>query len=48
MMKETPYWLELLMDESIVSAKRLQPLANEANELVAVFTAISKSSRGLE
>ncbi len=45
---ETLYWLELLMDESIMPAKRLQPLANEADELVAILTTISKRSRGLE
>jgi four helix bundle protein len=45
---ETLYWLELLMEESFVPAKRLQPLATEANELVAIFTTISKRSRGLE
>ena len=44
---ETLYWLELLMEESIVPAKRLQPLANEANELVAILTTISKHSRGI-
>jgi four helix bundle protein len=45
---ETLYWLELLLEESIVQAKRLQPLANEANELVAIFVAISKRARGIE
>jgi four helix bundle protein len=45
---ETLYWLELLLEESIVRAKRLQPLANEANELVTIFVAISKRARGIE
>ena len=45
---ETLYWLELLLEESFVPADRLQPLANEANELVAILTTISKRSRGLE
>jgi four helix bundle protein len=44
---ETLYWLELLLEESILPAKRLQPLVNEANELVAILTTISKRSRGL-
>ena len=44
---ETLYWLELLREESFVSARRLQPLVDEANELVAIFTTISKHSRGL-
>jgi four helix bundle protein len=44
---ETLYWLELLLDESFVPATRLQPLLNEANELVAIFTTISKHSKGI-
>jgi four helix bundle protein len=44
---ETLYWLELLMEESVMPTKRLQPLANEANELVAILTTISKHSKGL-
>jgi four helix bundle protein len=45
---ETLYWLDLLIEESLVPARRLQPLANETNELVAIFTTISKRSRGIE
>ena len=44
---ETLYWLELLLEESIVPSRRLQPLVNEADELVAIFTTISKHSRGI-
>ena len=43
---ETAYWLELMIEENIVAAKKLQPLLNEANELVAIFVTISKRSRG--
>ena len=43
---ETLYWLELLLEENVVSAKRLQPLAAETNELVAIFLTIIKSARG--
>ena len=43
---ETLYWLELLLEEGIVSAKRLQPLASEASELVAIFVTILKHARG--
>jgi four helix bundle protein len=45
---ETLYWLELLLEERIIPEKRLQPLAQEANELVAIFTTISKRARGDE
>jgi four helix bundle protein len=43
---ETVYWLELLVEESVVRQKRLLPLLQEANELVAIFVTISKRSRG--
>ena len=43
---ETAYWLELMIEENIVAAKKLQPLLNEANELVAIFVTISKRARG--
>jgi four helix bundle protein len=45
---ETLYWLELILEERLVAAKRLQPLVDEANELVAILTTISKRARGLE
>jgi len=45
---ETLYWLELLLEENVVPAKRLQPLAAEANELVAIFITIIKNARGHE
>src|SRR5258705_13762637 len=34
---ETAYWLELLLEEHFFPATKLQPLLNEANELVAIF-----------
>lgn len=43
---ETLYWLELLSEENILPEQRLQPLLQEANELVAIFVTISKRSRG--
>ena len=43
---ETQYWLELLLDEGMVSGKRLQPLTSEAGELVAIFITIIKRARG--
>ena len=42
---ETLYWLELLRDEAFVPTRRLQPLVNEADELVAIFATIHKNSR---
>ncbi len=43
---ETLYWLELLSEENVVPVKRLEPLVNEADELVAIFVTILKRSRG--
>jgi four helix bundle protein len=45
---ETPYWLELLMDEKIVPEKKLSALAAESSELVAIFITILKKARGHE
>ena len=45
---ETLYWLELLLDENFVSARRLQPLMKENDELLAILTTISKRAKGLE
>jgi four helix bundle protein len=39
---ETSYWLELLVDCSIVSAKRMKLLMSETDELIAILTAIQK------
>lgn len=43
--RETLYWLRLLADTDIVSDKRIGPLKNECNELVAILTSIIKKSR---
>jgi four helix bundle protein len=44
---ETLYWLELLLEENILPGRRLQPLLDETDELIAVLTTISKRSKGL-
>ncbi len=43
---EAAYWLELLADEKIVTKTRLEPLLQEANELVSILVTISKHARG--
>ena len=45
---ETLYWLELLLEEQFVTARRLQPLLKENDEVLAVLTAISKRAKGIE
>ena len=42
------YWLELMIEEIVVPRRRLQPLADEANELVAIFITVLKPARGHE
>jgi four helix bundle protein len=37
---ETVYWLELLVRSSIVAEKKLEPLMQETNELIAIFVTI--------
>ena len=36
---ESVYWMELLIDAEIVPARRLQPLMQEADELIAMAVA---------
>lgn len=45
---ETLYWLELMSEENVIPPSRLQSLLKEADELVAIFTTISKRARGDE
>ena len=39
---ETQLWLELIIDSKLLSAKRVQPLLDEAGELVAIFVTLAK------
>ena len=39
---ESAYWLELLEEAEIVTAVRLKPLRDEADELIAIFVTIVK------
>lgn len=42
---ESEYWMELLVDCEIVKPERMADLLQEANELVAIFTATSKTTK---
>jgi four helix bundle protein len=42
---ETAYWLELLVRAEIVSAPKLSALQDETNQLLAIFTTISKNAK---
>ena len=42
---ESLYWMELLTEAGIVAKAQLNPLMQEANELVAIFSASIKTAR---
>jgi four helix bundle protein len=42
---ETIYWLEIINDLDWISSEKIIPVLNEANELLALFSSISKSSK---
>jgi len=44
-LEETAYWLELLVDSGTVSARKMTGLLEETNELLAIFTTISKKTK---
>jgi four helix bundle protein len=44
-LEETAYWLELLVESSTVPATNLSALQQETNELLAIFTTISKRTK---
>jgi len=41
---ESCYWLELLIESKMIPAKRLAPLLDEANQIVAMVTASRKTA----
>ncbi len=43
---ETLYWLEVISDAALLKPSRLQPLMAETDELLAIFTTISKRAKG--
>ena len=43
--RETFYWLRLLAAADVIPAARLEPLTDEANQLVAILTTICKKNR---
>jgi len=42
---ESAYWLDLLVESGIVPAPKLSPLQDECNQLLAIFTTISKKAK---
>ncbi|MBJ7257048.1 MAG: four helix bundle protein [Akkermansiaceae bacterium] len=43
---ETSYWLELLVRSEIVPEPKLAALRDETDQLLAIFTIISKKAKG--
>lgn len=43
--RETNYWLRLLAASGIMSEEKLKDLIDESNQLVAILTAIIKTTR---
>jgi len=43
---ETCFWLELIIDSRLLTGARVDPLLNEASELVAIMAASRKSAVG--
>lgn len=41
---ESVYWLELIGEGSLLPARKITPLLNEANELTAIFTSARRTS----
>ena len=41
---ETCLWLELLIEHGLLTARRVQPLLDEANELTAIFVSSRKTA----
>lgn len=42
---ETLFWLELLRDSAIIKASKLESMLDEANQLLAIFTASRRTAR---
>ena len=45
---ETEYWLELLVDENIVSSGKMAALLDETGQLMAIFTTIINKAKRSE
>ena len=42
---ETIYWLELISESGIMPARKLEPLQNESEQLLAIFITITKKTK---
>ena len=44
-LEETAYWLELLCEAKVVESNRLKAIAQEAQELIAIFVTLIKNAK---
>jgi len=44
-LEETSYWLELLVESSVIRGEKMSALLQETDELLAIFTTISKKAK---
>ncbi|RYZ70810.1 MAG: four helix bundle protein [Proteobacteria bacterium] len=42
---ESQLWLELLQDDCGIAPEKVQPIWNEADELISIFTVMSKNTK---
>ena len=42
---ETMFWIEFIIDENLMEKQRVEPLLNEAEELLSIFIASRKTAR---
>lgn len=47
-MDETAFWMDFLIQGEFLSAKRLDGLRKEADELLAIFAASQRTAKGLQ
>jgi len=45
---ETCFWIQFIVDENLLSEKRVLPLLGEAKELTAIFVSARKTIRNNE
>jgi four helix bundle protein len=43
---ESAFWMEMIIESGLMEKKLVEPLLNEANEIVAIMTASRKSATG--
>jgi four helix bundle protein len=42
---ETQYWLEVIGESKMLDRERVEPVQQECNELLALFSSIAKGSK---